>query len=60
MEAFMTLQISQTKRKKKYNLWNNSSAEHRILGCLWEQIGIPLCREFIRHSYLILLLPFLL
>lgn len=55
----MTLQISQTK-SKKYNLWNNSGTEQRILGCLWEPAGTPLSREFIRHSYLILLLPFLL
>lgn len=55
----MTLQISQTK-SKKYNLWNNSSTEQRILGCLWELAGTPLSRGSIRHSYLILLLPFLL
>lgn len=42
----MTLQISQTK-SKKYNLWNNSSAEQRILGCLWEPAGTPLSCEFI-------------
>lgn len=55
----MTLQISQTK-SKKYNLRNNSNAEQRILGCLWEPAGTPLSCEFIRHGYLILLLPFLL
>lgn len=55
----MTLQISQTK-SKKYNLWNNSSAEQRILGRLWELAGTPLSREFIRHCYLILFLSFLL
>lgn len=55
----MTLRISQTK-SKKYNLWKNSSAEQRILVRLWEPAGTPLGCEFIRHSYLIPLLPFLL